>query len=432
MTAFDDPLHRGRGHHLALRDRAHLAVDADQRRGTGREEQVGAAQAPQLFEPGIDFSDAAAGGHRLCGHEVVELGMADVLLGTMRPSARGDDDRRRGHYLLTRGHDVSTLFHRHRGPRAEGTLGGDAGHDQGRSRAAARRSPRARPGTARQGPGPDGGDHVEPDVERARPPFDQGVAREGGLARLVAAQDPAPARLELGGRLLDGPVVGPHHQHRGRRPGGGRPAPFPLVQTPIGAPSIASAAATPRVCIAQATTRPTADQPHSNNLGREAGRAGRALGCREMWSSSPFTKVGQRHYARWSRPVVAVVGEDQTVARNSERRTRSAPQQSRPSSCGRLLVVDDDPEVRGMLVRLLEVRGLPGHRGRHRRRGHRQSRPAPSPTSSSSTSCSPPRTGSTCWPPSAGRATCPSSWSRPEAASPTGSSASSSAPTTTS
>jgi DNA-binding response OmpR family regulator len=55
--------------------------------------------------------------------------------------------------------------------------------------------------------------------------------------------------------------------------------------------------------------------------------------------------------------VVAVVGEDKTVATKlgtaDAVRSTAVP----PRSCGKLLVVDDDPEVRGMLSRLLEVEG---------------------------------------------------------------------------
>ena len=40
-----------------------------------------------------------------------------------------------------------------------------------------------------------------------------------------------------------------------------------------------------------------------------------------------------------------------------ERRSLSAPQRCRADRAGKLLVVDDDPEVRGMLSRLLEVEG---------------------------------------------------------------------------
>ena len=58
-----------------------------------------------------------------------------------------------------------------------------------------------------------------------------------------------------------------------------------------------------------------------------------------------------------ARPVVAVVGEDKTVVTKlgtaDAVRSTAVP----PRSCGKLLVVDDDPEVRGMLSRLLEVEG---------------------------------------------------------------------------
>jgi hypothetical protein len=46
------------------------------------------------------------------GYAGVLLGMADVLLGTMRSSARGDCHGGRAHNLLTRGDNVSTLFDR--------------------------------------------------------------------------------------------------------------------------------------------------------------------------------------------------------------------------------------------------------------------------------------------------------------------------------
>ena len=48
-------------------------------------------------------------------------------------------------------------------------------------------------------------------------------------------------------------------------------------------------------------------------------------------------------------------------------KTRVAEEQAHTAiparSCGKVLAVDDDPEVRGMLVRLLEERGIQGGRG---------------------------------------------------------------------
>ena len=166
------------------------------------------------------------------------LGMADVLLGTMRPS---------GPAAIATGVSPATFSQavtNHRPvrpsspPTARRAARGPRRPPPGESPGAGRRPPRARPGRAScQRPGPDRGHHVETDVERAGPALDEGVAGEGGLARLVAAQDPAPARLQLGGRLLDGPVVGAHHQHRGRRrPGRPRQSTDPPGTAPAGAP----------------------------------------------------------------------------------------------------------------------------------------------------------------------------------------------------
>jgi DNA-binding response OmpR family regulator len=58
-----------------------------------------------------------------------------------------------------------------------------------------------------------------------------------------------------------------------------------------------------------------------------------------------------------ARPVVAVVGEDEPVVTTNLGSAESARSSVPPRSVGKVLVVDDDPEVRGMLSRLLEVEG---------------------------------------------------------------------------
>ena len=143
--------------------------------------------------------------------------MADVLLGTMRSSARGDCYGRRTHNLLTRGNNVTTLLDRQRRPWSEGPFGGHTGHDE--RGAAVQRADDPELGLAgfAEGPGPDSDHDVEPDVEGADTALDEGVAREGGLARLVTPEDPAPAGFELGGRLFDGPFVGADHEDSGWR-----------------------------------------------------------------------------------------------------------------------------------------------------------------------------------------------------------------------
>jgi two-component system phosphate regulon response regulator PhoB len=56
--------------------------------------------------------------------------------------------------------------------------------------------------------------------------------------------------------------------------------------------------------------------------------------------------------------VVAVVGDDETVVTTKMGSAESVRPASTPSrQVGKVLVVDDDPEVRGMLSRLLEVEG---------------------------------------------------------------------------
>ncbi len=67
-----------------------------------------------------------------------------------------------------------------------------------------------------EGTGPNRGHHIETHVERARATFDEGVAGERRLARLMASKDPETGLFEGCRRLLDGPVVGADHEHAGR------------------------------------------------------------------------------------------------------------------------------------------------------------------------------------------------------------------------
>jgi hypothetical protein len=64
--------------------------------------------------------------------------------------------------------------------------------------------------------GPNRRHHVETDVERTGPTFDESVTGELRLPGLVAAQNSESGLFKGGRRLLDGPVVGPDHQHTGR------------------------------------------------------------------------------------------------------------------------------------------------------------------------------------------------------------------------
>jgi DNA-binding response OmpR family regulator len=280
--------------------------------------------------------------------------MADVLLGTMRTSARGDCDRRRAHHLLTRGNNVSTLFDRQRGPRPEGPLRGDTGHHQRHTLVQRTDHAELRLTRLAQGSGPHGDHHIESDVEGTGPSLNQCVAREGGLARFVASQDSATARLELGGRLLDGPFVGPDHEHgRRRRPGlldrgstehGRQPG------TPLGSQSCGHVLSVDYPDHYLAYSRSTPSQ-----LGRRSRADRRAVGFQKWLRTLHIGESVQLRYV--TRPVVAVAEDDDTVVTNvgTAESVRTAAVPSR--SVGKLLVVDDDPEVRGMLSRLLEVEG---------------------------------------------------------------------------
>jgi hypothetical protein len=62
-------------------------------------------------------------------------------------------------------------------------------------------------GRGAQRPGAHRDHDIEADVQGTRSALDERIARERGFAWLVAAQHLAPTRLELGGRLLDRPIV---------------------------------------------------------------------------------------------------------------------------------------------------------------------------------------------------------------------------------
>ena len=203
-------------------------------------------------------------------YEVALLGMADVLLGTMRSSARGDCDRRRAHHLLTCGHDVSTLFDRQRRPRPEGPLRGHTGHDQGRARCSAQID--AELGLARlaQGPGPHRHHHVEPDVEGTDPPLDEGVARKGGLARARGTAGPGTPPPRARWPTARWPTRRCPPRAPWAAPYGALRPGAPRARAPAGRPPwISKLRPRPECATRQTTTWPTADQPPPN-LARES------------------------------------------------------------------------------------------------------------------------------------------------------------------
>ena len=184
---------------------------------------VSSRSVPRRFHSSSSQASMSAvlrlGGMTVLRYEAVLLGMADVLLGTMRSSARGDCDRRLAHHLLTRGNDVTTLFDRQRRPRPERPLGGRRPPPPGGSPGAGRRSRRARPDTARSGVGPARSPPRRTRRRADRPaPETSALHGKAGSPGSWHRRTRHPPGLELGGRLLDGPVVGAHHEDRGRRP----------------------------------------------------------------------------------------------------------------------------------------------------------------------------------------------------------------------
>ncbi len=71
-------------------------------------------------------------------------------------------------------------------------------------------------GRGAQGARPDRDHGVEPDVQGARPPFDESITGKSRLPRLVATKNAATPGFELGRGLFDRPVVGSHNKDRGR------------------------------------------------------------------------------------------------------------------------------------------------------------------------------------------------------------------------
>jgi hypothetical protein len=112
---------------------------------------------------------------------------------------------------------IATLFHESDRPGSERPLWRNSRHDQGLSVVKCTDDTEF---GLRQGPertSPDGCHDVETRIEWASAPLYQCVAGKRGLARFVTPERGASRRLDGGGRLLDGPVVGADDKHPGSR-----------------------------------------------------------------------------------------------------------------------------------------------------------------------------------------------------------------------
>ena len=107
----DDRSHRLHRKGPEARHGADVAVHADERWGPGSEQQVGAPGIPDLSQPRIDFADNSDSFTR---HEgpLQETGRRTgfEIIGFQR------------RHLFTCAHEIATLGHLDRGPRAEGQL----------------------------------------------------------------------------------------------------------------------------------------------------------------------------------------------------------------------------------------------------------------------------------------------------------------------
>ena len=211
------------------------------------------------------------------------------------------------HHLLTRGHHVSALFDRDRRPRPEGPLRGHPGDHQRDPVAQGADHAELRRGTARSGAGPAPSPPRRSRRRAGRSDPRSGRCRETPARPARGSAGPETGRPPgLGGRLLDGPVVGAHHQHRGRLGPSGLGQGRRLVRPGRAAPPSTHS---PPIPHGPSVQRPSHRQRYGGSTPtQQSGPASRYPGCRRrvgpgnfrILTGLPFTNVGQHHYGRWS------------------------------------------------------------------------------------------------------------------------------------